>query len=282
MKTGGLFPLLGSPETPRSKGHGRAIVGRVRISRFSSSFVALALLLAGVGIARTAGAADDDESAEADGDEKEESDKKDDGGDKSSDKKDDDGEKGGDEKEEAFGHGGQFGLRVGLVGGYRMILRYDDSPYCTEPDLLKAANDQQKFCGHGAPFALTAGLSYGLFDFLEPFAWGRFGLAAEEETDTEPVLMLGAGVRVYTMSDAPFKIFIEPAVGVELEGGQGTAAWQANNPKYTKDLVLHLAAGPNLDFSRNVGAYLTAGITTSIFRALASSLDVELGIQGRI
>jgi hypothetical protein len=246
----------------------------VRIPRFSApSFVALALFFTGLGLAGNAAAAEDEES----GDEKSNDDDKKEEADKG-----DGGEKSDAKKEEAFGHGGQFGLRVGIVGGYRMILRYDDSPYCTEPNPLKAANDQQKFCGHGAPFALTAGLSYGLFDFLEPFAWGRFGLAAEEETDTEPVLMLGAGVRVYTMSDAPFKIFIEPAVGFEFEGGQGTAAWQANNPKYSKDLVLHLAAGPNLDFSRNVGAYLTAGITTSIFRALASSLDVELGIQGRI
>ena len=124
-------------------------------------------------------------------------------------------------------------------------------------------------------------MSYGLVDFLEPFAWGRFGLADEPQTDTEPVLMFGAGVRIYTMSDSAFKIFFEPAIGLELEEGRGTQAWQMNNPEYPNDFVIHLAAGPTLDFSPNVGAYLTAGVTMSIIRALASSLEAELGIQGR-
>jgi hypothetical protein len=203
----------------------------------------------------------------------------------------DEGDEGGDEKgeekkddakeDEAFGHAGQVGLRLGLIAGYRMVLRYDDSPYCREPDPLKAANNQPKFCGHGAPLALQVGLSYALFDFLEPFAWGRFGLADEPQTDTEPVLMFGAGVRVYTMSDSAFKIFIEPAIGLELEGGRGTQAWQANDPEYPNDFVLHLAAGPTLDLSRNVGIYVTGGVTASIIRALASSLELDLGIQGR-
>lgn len=190
-------------------------------------------------------------------------------------------ERSGSAKDEAFGHQGQLGLRVGLVAGYRMVLRYDDSPYCRTPDPGKAPNDQAKFCGHGAPFALNAALSFALFDFLEPFAWGRFGLQSEPETDTEPVLMFGVGTRVYTMSDAPFKIFIEPAIGLELEKGRGTPAWQLNDPEYSEDIVLHLAAGPSFDFSRHVGAYLTAGITTGILRALHNSLDVELGVQGR-
>jgi hypothetical protein len=93
--------------------------------------------------------------------------------------------------------------------------------------------------------------------------------------------MFGAGVRVYTMSDSAFKIFIEPAIGLEFEEGRGTQAWQANNPEYPNDFVLHLAAGPSLDFSRNVGIYVTGGVTASIIRALASSLELDLGIQGR-
>jgi opacity protein-like surface antigen len=184
-------------------------------------------------------------------------------------------------KNEAFGHGGQLGLRLGLVLGYRMVLRYDDSPYCRAPNPAKAANNQPKFCGHGAPLALQAGLSWALVDWLEPFIWGRFGLADEPQTDTEPVLMFGAGTRIYTMSDAPFKIFFEPAIGLEFEEGRGTPEWQANNPEYPNDFVIHLTAGPTLDFSRNVGAYVTAGVTMSIIRALASSLEAELGIQGR-
>ncbi len=184
------------------------------------------------------------------------------------------------EKDTTFGHRGQFGVRAGLVLGYRMIIRYGSSPYCVAPD-ASAPGDQQKFCGHGAPLAGDFGLSFGVLDFLEPFAWARFGFGPEKETDTKPLVVLGAGTRIYTMSDAAFKIFIEPAVGFELEGGRGTAAWQTNQPAYKKDLMFHVAAGPELDFSRNLGLYVTAGVSADVLRALGSSLDLNLGLQGR-
>jgi hypothetical protein len=179
--------------------------------------------------------------------------------------------------DDAFGHGGQVGLRVGLVAGYRMILRYEDSPLCAEFDPEKGT-DQQKFCGHAAPFALNIALSYGIFDWLEPFAWGRFGLAPEDETYTKPVLMFGAGARIYTMSDSAFKIFIEPAVGLGFEDGEDV---NGDTVDFDTDVAFHLAAGPTLDFSPNVGLYVTGGVTTTIIRALATSLEAELGLQGR-
>jgi hypothetical protein len=185
------------------------------------------------------------------------------------------------DEEEAFGHMGQVGLRAGLVLGYRMVLRYDDSPYCAAPDPLKAAKDQRKFCGHTAPLAADFGLSFGLLDFFEPFVWARLGFAAEAETDTKPLVILGAGARLYTMSDAAFKIFVEPAVALEFEDGRGSAAWQANTPEYKQDLVFHLAAGPELDFSRHFGAYATGGVTTGVLRAIHTSLDLQIGMQGR-
>ena len=180
-----------------------------------------------------------------------------------------------------FGHMGQFGLRASLVGGFRMIFRYDDSPYCAEPDPLKAVNNQRKVCGHAAPFALDLAASFALLNFFEPFAWVRLGLGAEAETDTEPVVILGVGARLYMTSEAMFKVFIEPAVAYEMEGGRGTPAWQANEPEYSRDIVFHLAAGPQVDFNKNVGAYLTAGVTTGVIRAIHNSLDLALGVQGR-
>jgi hypothetical protein len=175
--------------------------------------------------------------------------------------------------DDAFGHGGQVGLRVGLLGGYRMILRYDDSQLCAEFDPEKSVSDQQKFCGHVAPFALSTALSYGIADWLEPFAWGRFGFESEDETGTEAVVMFGLGVRVYTMSDAPFKIFIEPGIGLEVEDGLYA--------DYDTDVALHLAAGPTFDLNRYFGIYLTGGITTTVVRYLASTLEFDLGVQGR-
>ncbi|HYJ07655.1 MAG TPA: hypothetical protein VEX18_01565, partial [Polyangiaceae bacterium] len=121
--------------------------------------------------------------------------------------------------DEKFGHGMQFGLRAGAVGGYRMVFRYDKSPFCRAPDPTKVDKDQQKFCGHTAPFALDVALSFGVVDFAEPYAWARFGLAGEAETNTEPLLAFGVGARIYTMSDSKFKIFVEPALGIETESG---------------------------------------------------------------
>ena len=60
-------------------------------------------------------------------------------------------------KDDDFGHRRQFGLRVGVLGGYRMAFRYDNSPYCNDPDPKKAPKDQQKFCGFSAPLTLDMG-----------------------------------------------------------------------------------------------------------------------------
>jgi hypothetical protein len=187
-------------------------------------------------------------------------------------------------EDDDFGHGGQFGLRVGLVGGYRMVFRYDKSPYCSEPKLDKAAKDQQKFCGHAGPLAIDIGISFAPLDGIEPFLWGRFGLSGESETNTEELILVGAGARIYTMSDSKFKIFIEPAVGVELEDGAGNQLWKYGGatPEYKTDLVFHLAAGPQLDVAKAFGFYLNAGITTGVLRYIHSSLELQGGVQLRV
>jgi hypothetical protein len=180
-----------------------------------------------------------------------------------------------------YGHMGQFGIRAGLAGGYRMVLRYDTSPYCATPDPRKQPKDQRKFCGHGGPLAVDLGLSFALLDFFEPFVWARLGLTAERQTDTKPVLIVGAGARLYMTSDSMVKVFIEPAVALEFEGGRGTREWQRSDIEYSQDFIMHLAAGPQIDFHRNVGVYLTAGVTTGVIRALHNSLDLAGGVQGR-
>lgn len=185
------------------------------------------------------------------------------------------------EEAPSYGHGRQFGVRGGIVGGYRMVFRYDESPFCSEPDLTKQVKDQQKFCGHSAAPAAEVALSFAPLDSIEPFVFGRFGLKAEEQTNTDPVLLLGAGLRVYTMSDSAFKIFIEPALGMELESGGDDPLWQLNKPEYKKDVVFHLAAGPQYDFAKYVGAYVDAGLTTGILRSIHSNLELQVGLQFR-
>jgi hypothetical protein len=184
--------------------------------------------------------------------------------------------------DDTFGHGRQFGLRVGLVGGYNMIFRYDESPLCSAYDSAKAAKDQQKFCGHVAPLALDVAASFAPLDFIEPYLFMRLGLAGEKETDTQPVKILGAGARIYTMSDSAFKIFIEPALAYEFEGGAGRVSYPSYNPQHKNDLLIHLAAGPQIDVARYLGFYFDAGLTTGIFRAIHTQLELQAGVQARL
>jgi opacity protein-like surface antigen len=194
---------------------------------------------------------------------------------------------GSDFVDETFGHGMQFGLRADVVGGYRMVFRYDKSPYCRQPDLMKADKDQQKFCGHVAPFAVNVALSFAIVDFAEPYAWARFGLGGEAETNTEPLMAFGVGARIYTMSDSKFKIFVEPGLGMEIEGGAGNDDWVFRNsgnarPDYKTDFLFHLAVGPQYDFAKAFGAYLGAGLTTGVIRYIHTQLEVGIGVQLRV
>lgn len=196
---------------------------------------------------------------------------------------------------EDFGHGGQFGLRLDAVWGYRMVFRYPDSPFCAEPDTTKTVDDQQQFCGHAGPWGLDAAVSFAPLDSIEPYVWGRFGLGGEEQTNTDSLFILGAGVRIYTMSDAALKIFVEPAVGFEFEGGgddelydpAAPGGWNPPDaadysPEYKRDLIFHLAAGPHWDFSENFGAYLTGGLTVGVLRYIHASMELQLGVQARL
>jgi hypothetical protein len=186
--------------------------------------------------------------------------------------------------DEKYGHGMQFGLRAGIVGGYRMIFRYDKSPYCHTPDTSKSAKDQQKFCGNGAPPALDLALSFGVVDFAEPYLWMRFGLGGESSTNTKALTAFGAGARIYTNSDSKFKVFVEPAVGVELEGGAGNDAWKYGgaNPDYKTDFLFHLGVGPQYDFARAFGAYVNFGLTTGVLRYIHTEVEGSLGVQVRV
>lgn len=199
-------------------------------------------------------------------------------------------EKGGREPvDERFGHAMQFGLRAGLVGGYRMIFRYDKSPFCHAPDLAKSDKDQQKFCGNGAPLALDLALSFGVLDFVEPYAWARFGFSGEGATNTKALTAFGAGARIYTMSDSKFKIFVEPAIGVEVEGGAGNPNWTfrtsnppGQKPDYKQDFLFHLGVGPQYDFARAFGVYVHAGLTTGVIRYIHTELELSGGVQVRV
>lgn len=196
-------------------------------------------------------------------------------------------QRGHEPADESFGHHLQLGLRAGIVGGYRMVFRYDKSPFCRQPEAGKADKDQQKFCGSGAPVAADLALSFALADFVEPYFWMRFGFKGEAATNTQALVALGVGARIYTMSDSKLKIFVEPAVGMELEGGAGNPAWvfaQSNHekPDYKPDFLFHLAVGPHYDFARAFGIYAAAGLTTGVLRYIHTELELSGGVQVRV
>lgn len=191
---------------------------------------------------------------------------------------------GSEHADEQFGHGMQFGLRADIVGGYRMIFRYDKSPFCRTPKGV-ADKDEQKFCGNAAPMAVDVALSFAIVDFAEPYVWARFGLGGEASTNTEAVMAFGAGARIYTMSDSKLKIFVEPAVGMEVEGGAGNVAWKLDDgatPDYKTDFLFHLGVGPQYDFARAFGIYAAAGMTTGVLRYIHTELELSVGAQVRL
>ena len=190
------------------------------------------------------------------------------------------------EGDKSYSHAGQFGLRAGIVGGYRMIFRYEQSPFCTVPDPAKqdGAKGQRKFCGHGGPMAVDLAASFTLLGPIEPFLWGRFGFIGEGKTDTQPLVLAGVGVRIYTMSDSALKIFIEPALGLEFEKGMGSRLFEVYpnfRGDYKTDFIFHLAIGPQIDLARGVGLYLDGGLTVGVARYIQATLELVGGVQVR-
>jgi len=179
--------------------------------------------------------------------------------------------------DKSFSHKGQFNLGLGVGVGYRVVMRYDKSPECS------TARDDDgfpvKMCGYVSPLMLDAAFGYAVTGGFEPFLWGRFGLAQESNSHTAPLVMLGVGTRLYTIDDSAFKLYIEPALGVELEGAATDA--YARVYEYKRDLIVRLGIGPQYDFSRNVGIFATAGLTAGMFRAIQTWLDLHAGVQAR-
>lgn len=174
-----------------------------------------------------------------------------------------------------YPHSGQFSFRLGLVGAERIVSRYDSSPTCGTTD----AGEPKKFCGFGAPLMLDTAIGFAPFSALEPFIWARFGLTQENRTHTSPLVVVGGGARIYTSSDSAFKFFLQPAVGLELESHSGGRA--VDNKDYKQDFLVQLLAGPQFDFSKNVGAYASFGLTAGMMRAIQTWLEASIGLQAR-
>jgi hypothetical protein len=187
-----------------------------------------------------------------------------------------------------WGHQLQIGVRAAFLGSFVIDFRYQDtSPYCVT---TKGATPEQdtKTCGFLGPSAIDGAISFGVTDTLEPYIWGRFGLADTDQINTTATKLVGVGLRVYTMPESRLKIFFEPAVGVDFSS-QGSeqnfiefeAANKPHKMNYETDLVLRLGFGPQFEIWRMVGLYAEAGATIGVLRSFQMNLDFGGGIQIR-
>jgi hypothetical protein len=193
----------------------------------------------------------------------------------------------GEAPDDDLGHHGQFNLRLEFVTGYRMLFRYDKSPQCGPYKPNASASDQQKFCGFGMQPNLGLAVGFSAVDFFEPFAFVRFGLSDEPQTNSNKSVIAGAGMRLYTMSDSRFKIFFSPWLGFDFTSGPNDPHYLGDSQlgitadSYRTDILVHLDVGPQYDLSRAVGIYANGGLTFDMLRFLGANAEFSLGVQLR-
>jgi hypothetical protein len=193
----------------------------------------------------------------------------------------------GETPDDDLGHRGQFNVRLEFVTGYRMVFRYDKSPQCGPYKPTASASDQQKFCGFGMQPNLGLAVGFSLVDFFEPFAFVRFGLSDETQTNSGKPVIAGVGLRLYTMSDSRFKIFFSPWLGLDFTDGPKDPNYLGDAPlgitaaSYRTDVLVHLDVGPHYDFSRGFGIYANGGLTFDMLRFLGANAEFSLGVQLR-
>jgi hypothetical protein len=202
----------------------------------------------------------------------------------------------GERPDDDLGHRGQLNFRAEFLTGYRMLYRYSPSPRCAPFDTKKSANDQQKFCGYGSAPAVGMAIGFALVDFFEPFAFVRLGLANEAaETNQGRLLQAGIGARLYTMPTSRFKVFFSPWIGIDATSGphEAIGAGPPGSPgyddalakvktgSYKTDVLANFSLGPQYDFARGFGVYLSGGLTVQMVRYFGTSADVAIGIQAR-
>jgi hypothetical protein len=202
----------------------------------------------------------------------------------------------GETAEEDLGHRKQLNFRAEFLSGYRMLYRYQPSPRCAPYDTAKAPNDQQKFCGYGSAPAIGMAVGFAVIDSFEPFAFVRLGLANEAaETNQGKLLQAGFGARFYAMPTSRFKMFFSPWLGIDATSGplEPIGAGSPGSPgyddavakvkpgSYKTDLLAHFSLGPQYDFSRGFGVYLSGGLTVQMVRYFGASADIAIGLQAR-
>lgn len=182
-----------------------------------------------------------------------------------------------------WGHGLQISLRAAYFGGYVMDVRYaDSSPYCVTT-AGGTPNQDTRTCGFLGPGFIDAALGMALTDSLEPYLWGRFGMSDTAQTNSQAVRLVGAGLRFYAMPESRFKIFLGPAIGVNLAGEANEPNFQGpySGQNYQPDVMLNLNVGPQFELFRMLGIYGQVGATMGFVRSFTISAEFGAGLQLR-
>jgi hypothetical protein len=135
------------------------------------------------------------------------------------------------------------------------------------------------------PPQIGLALGFALVDFFEPFVLARFGLSNDaDHTNSGKTFLIGAGARLYTISDSKLKVFFSPWLGLDFTKGPvdpENPNLHIDESNYRTDLLVHLDLGPELDVSRQVGIYLSGGLTMGLLRYLSADAELSLGVQVR-
>lgn len=176
-----------------------------------------------------------------------------------------------DETEPPSDHKGQLGVSFDLGSGYRVLFPYQGSntPEC--------APGKTTACTGGLPLFLDLDVTYGVSRKFDLLLDTRYGLGAEfVGTHAESV---GFGFRYYPDPTGVAKMVAGVEVVADFTNWQ--AGVNANATIASVDLAAHPFGGLQLDFTRNVGAYVLGGVTAGFVRWLRFELDGFAGLQAR-
>ena len=171
-------------------------------------------------------------------------------------------------------HAHQFGLSFDVGSGYRALFPYASSNVST---CGTSHNTSNTACTDFLPAFMDLGITYGLSPKFDLLLEDRVGLGADFTGSHAETLALG--FRYYPDPEGVAKLM----AGLELVADftNFKSGPDAGAKLGSTDFAAHPFGGLQLDFTRNVGAYIAGGVTCGFIRWLRFELDGFAGVQVR-